>query len=69
MTRKDYAVIAEALASVKPKSTEALVTTVPDEWRGRLYQWHDTLAALRDALQADNPRFDRSRFIAAAKGL
>lgn len=56
MTHKDFVLIAGALADVKRLMT-------PDA---------DTLAevigCMADALGRTNPRFDRSRFIAAANG-
>ena len=53
MTRKDYAIIAEAIASIAPRDfTEA-------KFQARIVD------ALTDALEAQNPRFERGRFQAA----
>ena len=53
MTKKDYVLIAAALASVKPTHT-ALRT-----------QWIMDIEALAARLATTNPRFDRARFLAA----
>jgi hypothetical protein len=53
MTRKDYQLIAEVFANF-----------------GQIIELEETIAAdiarnLADALQGDNPRFDRARFLTA----
>ena len=53
MTRKDYQLIAQVFANV-----------------GEIVELSETIGAdlarnLADALQVDNPRFDRARFLAA----
>jgi hypothetical protein len=53
MTRKDYQLIAQVFANV-----------------GEMVELSETIGAdlarnLADALQADNPRFDRARFLVA----
>ncbi len=53
MTRKDYQLIAQVFANV-----------------GEMVELSETIGAdlarnLADALQADNPRFDRARFLEA----
>jgi hypothetical protein len=53
MTRKDYQLIAQVFANV-----------------GEIVELSETIGAdlarnLADALQADNPRFDRARFLEA----
>jgi hypothetical protein len=53
MTRKDYQLIAEVFANF-----------------GQIIELEETIAAdiarnLANALQADNPRFDRARFLTA----
>jgi len=53
MSRKDYQLIAQALRS----SWEDHGTPPSPD---------DTAHAIADALQADNPRFDRDRFLIAA---
>lgn len=55
MTRKDYIVLARALASVRP------LTEGSDEW----WQWVTDCASISMALAEDNPRFDLARFSAA----
>lgn len=54
MTRKDYILIAAAIASM-PTHAPALRTARESAAR-----------VLADALAADNPRFDRGRFLKAA---
>jgi hypothetical protein len=53
MTRKDYELIAAVLAGSKPDGSRAM-----------LLQWQTTAENMADALAADNPRFDRVRFLA-----
>lgn len=55
MTRKDYVALAEAFRAV---------TTEP--WTDGEDTWVRCLEAVADVLAADNPRFDRERFLAAA---
>jgi hypothetical protein len=76
MTRKDYVRFAAALKSVEPTIDD--VTTV-HEWNGsineftdhvelntRHSQWLRDVRSIAEVLQADNPRFDWDRFVAAA---
>jgi hypothetical protein len=58
MTRKDYELIAYA---IKLSERTGGVHVQTPEW----VQWHDTADCIADALQGDNPRFDRARFLAA----
>jgi len=53
MSRKDYQLIAQALRSSW-------------EGHGSPPSPADTAHAIADALQTDNPRFDRARFLIAA---
>lgn len=57
MTRKDYILLANALASAKP---EYVPTASPFN-----EQWRDDCEAVADALAADNARFERERFLKA----
>ena len=50
MTRKDYVIIAETLATA---------------WWDSEYVKSGVVHTLADALEADNPRFDRARFLTA----
>lgn len=59
MTRQDFELIAATLADSRPKSAPGVRTE-------RYNQWIATVKAFADALAADNPRFDRDRFIVAA---
>ena len=56
MTRKDYVLIAETFA--KFQQIQNLDQTI--NWTGE-----DLARNLADTLQADNPRFDRARFLSA----
>lgn len=64
MTRKDYTLIAEAFAAVLQHAED-------HEYRPELKRHYrqalsDVLDTLAGRLKADNPRFDRERFMAAA---
>ncbi len=59
MTRKDYVAVAEGLAAALVTAKGALG---PEAARGVVLAGRK----VADVLQADNPRFDRDRFIAAA---
>jgi len=67
MTRKDYEAIAAALARTRPGIVQS---GAPADFfpKGRLFaQWLVTRDALIGVLAADNPRFDRPRFIRATE--
>lgn len=74
MTRKDYELLAGVFAKTRP--TEAQFTTTSADGNNTMFDgisykasygaWETTIRALCDALQADNPAFDRSRFQFAA---
>jgi hypothetical protein len=67
MTRKDYVAIAAALARTRPDPQVSPdgQNTFFDGIKGR--QWAVTRDAIIGALQADNPRFDRVRFVRATE--
>ncbi len=50
MTRKDYVIIAEVIAT---------------SWHASAESKRDIAQNMADALGADNPRFDRARFLVA----
>lgn len=56
MTRKDYQLIAAALYRARPTEASGALEVL---------QWVSDSLSIADALQADNPRFDRRRFLAA----
>jgi hypothetical protein len=56
MSAKDYKALARAFKRERPAKS----------WLNKMVQWRADLAAVADELAADNPRFDRDRFIAAA---
>ena len=69
MTRKDYVMISAALAKVGGAwNRETLMTKFgypqPMAYAARAC-FVDSAEAIADALQADNPRFDRERFLKA----
>ena len=70
MTAKDYRALAAALARTRPDPKvyqwEGVTNTVTDGISRGL--WDRTRDAIADALAADNPRFDRSRFVTATEG-
>ena len=61
MTKKDYIVLAGALAASRPLRG----AYAPPDWDQRFRQWRADVAVLIDVLRADNPRFDADRFIMA----
>ena len=58
MTKKDFALIAEALHTAHPGADD-----IP-----AFEQWRMTVRMMAHALKASNPRFDHNRFIAACYG-
>lgn len=60
MTRKDFQLLADALLASYPGAAQN-----PLDASARL-QWRASIHSVADALATTNPRFDRSRFIAAA---
>jgi len=61
MTRKDYINFANRLSDAYPvHATLAAGLYV-------IQQWETDVDAIADAFQADNPRFDRARFIDACQ--
>jgi len=65
MTRKDYVALAEALHGAKPVP---MAYQSAEAWEiGNVY-WRECMIAISDVLAADNPRFDRERFIKACQG-
>lgn len=66
MTRKDYVLLATTMRSMRPINYEAY--TKETEYRKQqqytaVQQWRGTCLALATELQADNSRFNRSRFL------
>jgi len=61
MTQKDYVALAAALATVRPNYGEH---TTKESWRIER-KWEDCCRVVGDVLAADNPRFDRVRFVQA----
>jgi len=58
MTSKDYNKLAEIFASTFPSHSEEF----------EAYSvWHEIRGQLMEMLQADNPRFDRQKFIEASE--
>ncbi len=60
MTRKDYINLANRLSGTYPASYAGTQTEV-----ATYKQWYLDISAIADAFQADNPRFDRDKFMAA----
>lgn len=60
MTRKDYIALAAALKHECP------ATTTNWDYLNKLLQWESDVLAIAAVLQANNPHFDRSRFLIAA---
>lgn len=62
MSRKDYKILAEAFAKVHPDRPGVPLRRSLVE----LSCWMSCVQAVADALEKDNPRFHRGRFLAAA---
>lgn len=60
MTRKDYVVLATALAKTRPLNIQTAPLDSP-----AIKQWGEDVRFIAAALAQDNPRFDRQRFIDA----
>lgn len=67
MTRKDYILLAEAVANV---ATRADLGDIPSHHHLPSVLWaiDQVIDHIAIALEKDNPRFDRERFIQAAWG-
>lgn len=63
MTRQHYIRIAAALKAANPHLETSDSTNA---YRYMKKAWRNTVETVADALADDNPRFDRSRFYAAA---
>lgn len=64
MTKKDYQAIARAIHAQKaggPDGGDTLDT------RSRFEVWGDVRDAIADVFAANNPRFDRARFVEACE--
>jgi hypothetical protein len=59
MTRKDYVLLAQALAVARPSPGDAKIAWIT---------WRLDCKCIADALAADNNRFERQRFIDACEG-
>jgi len=59
MTRKDYALIAQAMRDIRPPKPFALSDEAEREVR---LQWNSSVESLAVSLQLDNPRFDAGKF-------
>jgi len=69
MTRKDYIAIAEALRFAREHETEAYLR-LPEHQQSKLAVIGITTAAeyIANAMQDDNPRFDRDHFLKVVRG-
>lgn len=65
MTRKDYVLIAKAMADARPLAADRIPFYASARAMGAVDAWENTVAIIGRALQADNPRFDAARFVAA----
>ena len=64
MTRKDYVLIANALKAAKFSDNPAELSTHIGTRRS-IEQWNECVEEIADALEIENPRFDRNIFLAA----
>ena len=65
MTRKDYVLLAAALASVRPQASERPQSFTVALDKALAVQHARGCEAIADALAAENARFDRARFLKA----
>ena len=67
MSKKHFIALADALRSVKPTAVDRPDLANRD---AKLIagQWHMTVKAIADTLAADNPRFNRDRWLAYIAG-
>lgn len=65
MTRRDYVLLAEACKAGRECAAAAAASSV-DDARIRAVGAELTIRVLANRLQAENPRFDRDRFLVAA---
>lgn len=65
MTRKDYIAIAAALSLERPALTLEQYAMAPDWDRGTFDEWNTIVLRFAGMLAADNPRFDRAKFLTA----
>ena len=63
MTKKDYELIASALASERPRFQHPSDTK--KMYQCHRYQWSETVRALATSLEDENVRFNRYKFIQA----
>lgn len=64
MSRKDYVLIAAALRAARPNMPICKPQDFTDEMVSACHR--DIASEIADALQRDNPRFSRERFLEAA---
>jgi len=62
MPKKDYQAIARALHGARPGLDADGIHAY-----GREFNWRPIVAAIADVMAADNPRFDRARFVEACE--
>lgn len=69
MTRKDYEIIAKALARTRPEPYGPLYPATDGVARfgTSLIRWKMVRSEIAHALAADNPRFNRDTFFAATE--
>lgn len=65
MSKKDYAMLANALRSARGDQHNATRTLNYAVWAASTDACNALVAAIADTLARDNSRFDRSRFLAA----
>lgn len=64
MTKKDYEIIADVFVKAQPGRWDSL----RDHTSYGQVMWSDLRSKMADALAADNPKFDRAKFLTACLG-
>lgn len=65
MTRKNYIALAAAFNYSRPY----IATRSTRQQRAQMQTWHEIRGKVMQVLAADNPRFDRQRFLEATEKL
>ena len=65
MSKKDYILLVQALKDSKPEGFPQMTDDYKNFFAGKQTAWSHTCETLSIALQSDNPRFNRAKFLQA----